>query len=98
MADQGITWLKKHRAFSPDKPFFMYWAPGGVHGPHHVTATWADKYRGQFNQGWDKLREEVFARQKTLGWIPANAHSHRAIRLCPPGRTFRKRNARSKLD
>ncbi|MEI2726180.1 MAG: arylsulfatase [Verrucomicrobiota bacterium] len=72
MAEQGITWLKKHRAFAPDKPFFMYWAPGGVHGPHHVTAPWADKYTGKFDQGWDKLREETFARQKALGWIPAN--------------------------
>jgi arylsulfatase len=73
MADRGIAWLKKHRAFSPDKPFFMYWAPGGVHGPHHINASWADKYKGKFDQGWDKLREEVFARQKMLGWIPANA-------------------------
>jgi arylsulfatase A-like enzyme len=72
MADQAISWLKKHRAFSPDKPFFMYWAPGGVHGPHHVNAQWADKYKGKFDQGWDKLREEIFARQKALGWIPAN--------------------------
>jgi arylsulfatase len=73
MAEKGIDWLKKHRSFSPDKPFFMYWAPGGVHGPHHVAAEWADKYRGKFDQGWDKLREEIFARQKKLGWIPANA-------------------------
>ncbi len=72
MADKGITWLKKHRAFTPDKPFFMYWAPGGVHGPHHVTQDWADKYKGKFDQGWDKLREEIFARQKKLGWIPAD--------------------------
>jgi arylsulfatase A-like enzyme len=72
LADQGITWLKKHRAFAPDKPFFMYWAPGGVHGPLHVNAQWADKYKGKFDQGWDKLREETFARQKALGWIPAN--------------------------
>ena len=72
MVAKGITWLKKHRAFSPDKPFFMYWAPGGVHGPHHVNAVWADKYKGKFDQGWDKLREETFARQKALGWIPAN--------------------------
>jgi arylsulfatase A-like enzyme len=72
MAEQAITWLKKHRSFSPDKPFFMYWAPGGVHGPHHVNAEWADKYKGKFDQGWDKLREEIFARQKALGWIPAN--------------------------
>lgn len=71
MADKGITWLKKHRAFAPDKPFFMYWAPGGVHGPHHVAAEWADRYKGKFDQGWDQLREEIFARQKQLGWIPA---------------------------
>lgn len=73
MAEKGITWLKQHRAFSPDKPFFMYWAPGGVHGPHHVFQPWADKYKGKFDQGWDKLREEIFARQKQLGWIPADA-------------------------
>ena len=72
MVDQSIAWLKKHRAFSPDKPFFMYWAPGGVHGPHHVAQQWADKYKGKFDQGWDKLREEVFARQKAMGWIPAD--------------------------
>jgi arylsulfatase A-like enzyme len=72
MAAQAISWLKKHRAFSPDKPFFMYWAPGAAHGPHHVTAQWADRYKGKFDQGWDKLREEIFARQKQLGWIPAN--------------------------
>jgi arylsulfatase len=72
MADKGIEWLRKHRAFAPDKPFFMYWAPGGVHGPHHVNAMWADKYKGKFDQGWDKLREETFARQKALGWIPAD--------------------------
>ncbi len=72
MAAQAITWLKKHRAFAPDKPFFMYWAPGGAHGPHHVAKEWAQKYHGKFDQGWDKLREEVFARQKQLGWIPAD--------------------------
>ena len=73
MAAQAITWLKKHRAFAPDKPFFMYWAPGGVHGPHQVFQEWTNKYKGKFDQGWDKLREEIFARQKQLGWIPANA-------------------------
>ncbi|MBI5364756.1 MAG: arylsulfatase [Planctomycetes bacterium] len=73
MAEKGITWLKKHRAFAPDKPFFMYWSPGGVHGPHHVNAQWADKYKGKFDQGWDKLRGEIFARQKALGWIPADS-------------------------
>lgn len=72
MADKGLAWLKKRRAFAPDKPFFMYWAPGGAHGPHHVAKEWAQKYKGKFDQGWDKLREEIFARQKALGWIPAS--------------------------
>ena len=54
----------------PDKPFFMYYAPGATHAPHHVPKEWADKYKGKFDQGWDKLREETFARQKKLGVIP----------------------------
>ena len=72
MVERSVKWLKQHRAFAPDKPFFMYWAPGGVHGPHHVARKWADKYKGKFDQGWDKLREETFARQKQRGWIPAD--------------------------
>ncbi|AUB84677.1 arylsulfatase [Candidatus Thiodictyon syntrophicum] len=71
LADQTITWLRKHRAFAPDKPFFVYWAPGAGHGPHHIFKEWADKYRGQFDAGWDQLRERTFAQQKALGWIPA---------------------------
>lgn len=70
MAEKAITWLKQHRSFSPDQPFLMYWAPGAAHGPHHVFPEWAKKYRGKFDQGWDKLRKEIFARQKQLGWIP----------------------------
>jgi arylsulfatase A-like enzyme len=73
LADQAIKWLRKHRAFAPDKPFFMYWAPGAAHGPHHVSKEWADKYKGQFDAGWDRLRERTFAQQKALGWIPADA-------------------------
>lgn len=72
MADKGIAWLKRHRAFSPDKPFFMYWAPGAAHGPHHVFPKWTAKYKGKFDGGWDALRERTFKRQKELGWIPAN--------------------------
>jgi len=70
LADRAITWMKRHRAFSPDKPFLMYWAPGAAHGPHHIFKEWADKYKGQFDDGWDVLRERVFERQKELGWIP----------------------------
>ena len=72
MADKAITWMRKHHAFSPDKPFLMYWAPGAAHGPHHIFKEWADKYKGQFDDGWDALRERTFKRQKELGWIPAD--------------------------
>ena len=73
LADQALTWMKRHQAFSPDKPFFMYWAPGAGHGPHHIFKEWADKYKGKFDDGWDALRERTFKRQKELGWIPADA-------------------------
>jgi arylsulfatase len=73
LADKAITWIKRHQAFSPDKPFLLYWAPGAGHGPHHIGKEWADKYKGKFDDGWDAMRERVFARQKQLGSIPANA-------------------------
>ncbi len=73
LADDGIRWLRHHKAFQPDKPFLMYWAPGAVHGPFHIMKEWADKYKGKFDDGWDKYRERVFARQKEKGWIPQNA-------------------------
>ena len=72
LAGQAIKWLRKHRAFAPDKPFFMYWAPGAGHGPHHIFKEWADRYKGQFDNGWDQLRGRTFAQQKALGWIPAD--------------------------
>lgn len=72
LADQTITWLRQHRSFAPDKPFFIYWAPGAAHGPHHIAGAKADAYDGKFDDGWDVMRERVFARQKELGWIPAD--------------------------
>jgi arylsulfatase A-like enzyme len=72
LAGRAITWMRRHRAFTPDKPFLMYWAPGAAHGPHHIFKEWADKYKGQFDDGWDVLRERIFARQKALGWIPTD--------------------------
>jgi arylsulfatase A-like enzyme len=72
LADKAIEWMKRHEAFSPDKPFFLYWAPGAAHGPHHIFKEWADKYKGKFDDGWDVMRERIFKRQKELGWIPAN--------------------------
>jgi arylsulfatase len=72
MTDKAINWIGQEKALMPDKPFFVYFAPGATHAPHHVPQEWADKYKGKFDQGWDKLREETFARQKKLGVIPPN--------------------------
>jgi arylsulfatase len=73
IAQDAINWLREQKAYAPDKPFFMYWAPGASHGPHQVMKEWADKYKGKFDDGWDKYRERVFARAKSKGWIPQNA-------------------------
>ena len=70
ITDRAIAWVRQQRLLAGDKPFFMYFAPGATHAPHHVPKEWADKYKGKFDQGWDKLREETFARQKKLGVIP----------------------------
>ena len=70
MTDKAIDWIGQQKSLAPDKPFFIYFAPGATHAPHHVPKEWADKYKGKFDQGWDKLREETFARQKKLGVIP----------------------------
>ena len=72
LADKAVGWLKQHRAYAPDKPFLMYWAPGAGHGPHQIFKEWADKYKGKFDDGWDAMRERIFTRQKELGWIPAD--------------------------
>jgi arylsulfatase A-like enzyme len=73
MTDRAIEWIGQQRVLMPDKPFFVYYAPGATHAPHHVPKEWADKYAGRFDKGWDKLREEIFARQKQLGVIPKDA-------------------------
>ena len=72
LAQRGVDWLRRHQAFAPDKPFLLYWAPGAGHGPHQIFKDWADKYKGKFDNGWDAYRDRVFARQKQLGWIPAD--------------------------
>ncbi len=73
LADDAISWLRKQKALQPDKPFYMYWASGAIHGPHHIMKEWADKYKGKFDDGWDAYRERVFKRAKQKGWIPADA-------------------------
>ncbi|WP_396898703.1 arylsulfatase [Mycolicibacterium sp.] len=70
LADDAISWLRRHKAFNADKPFFMYWASGCLHGPHHIMKEWADKYAGKFDDGWDAYRQRVFERAKDKGWIP----------------------------
>jgi len=73
MTDRAIDWVRQQKALMPDKPFFMYYVPGATHAPHHVPTEWSEKYRGKFDQGWDRLREEIFARQKDLGVVPEDA-------------------------
>jgi len=73
MADEAIHWLNQLNSIEPDKPFFVYYVPGGTHAPHHPTPEWIEKFKGKFDGGWNKYREETFARQKQLGVIPANA-------------------------
>jgi arylsulfatase A-like enzyme len=73
MTDKAVSWMRQQKALMGDKPFFMYFAPGACHAPHHVPKQWADKYKGKFDQGWDKLREEILVRQKKLGVVPQNA-------------------------
>lgn len=70
MTDKAIRWIRQQKALMGDKPFFVYFAPGATHAPHHVPAEWSAKYKGKFDQGWDTLREEILARQKKLGVVP----------------------------
>src|SRR5215217_2996308 len=72
MTNQAVSWMKFQKALSPDKPFYIYYAPGAAHAPHHVPTEWRDKYKGKFDQGWDKVREEILERQKKLGVVPAD--------------------------
>jgi arylsulfatase A-like enzyme len=83
LADKAIQWVRRQKSLVPDKPFFMYFAPGATHAPHHVPKEWSDKYRGRFDQGWDKLREETFARQKKLGVIPPDCELTRRHPVIP---------------
>lgn len=72
MAEKCVTWIAQQKAAAPDKPFFVYWAPGAGHSPHHVSKEWADRYEGKFDHGWDRQREITFERQKQLGVIPSD--------------------------
>ncbi len=71
MTNNAISWVRFQQALTPEKPFFIYFAPGATHAPHHVPKEWIDKYKGKFDQGWDKMREETLERQKKLGIVPS---------------------------
>jgi arylsulfatase A-like enzyme len=73
LVNDALHWVREHDAVANEKPFFLYFATGATHAPHQVPKVWIDKYKGQFDRGWDKLRDESFARQKAAGIIPANA-------------------------
>ncbi|MFN5066239.1 MAG: arylsulfatase [Aphanizomenon sp.] len=80
MTEKAIKWVKQQKSLMPDKPFFMYFAPGACHAPHHVPKDWADNYKGKFDQGWEEIREATFKKQKELGIIPNDA-----LLSAPPG-------------
>jgi arylsulfatase len=73
LADEVITYIHKEKSVTPDRPVFVYYAPGATHAPHHVPAEWMARFKGQFDQGWDKYREQAFQRQLELGVIPADS-------------------------
>jgi arylsulfatase len=73
ITDKAISYIAKQKAAAPDKPFFLYYAPGATHAPHQVDTSWSNQYKGKFDEGWDVFREKVFENQKKRGFIPANA-------------------------
>jgi arylsulfatase A-like enzyme len=73
MTNQAVAWVKYQKALTPDKPFFVYFAPGATHAPHHAPAEWIAHWKGKFDQGWDQLREEILARQIASGIVPKGA-------------------------
>lgn len=86
MTDKAIGWVEYQKSLTPDKPFFIHFAPGAVHAPHQVPKEWIDKYRGKFDQGWDKLRDETLARQKQLGVVPPDTKLARSRSLSKTGK------------
>lgn len=83
LAAHAVVWLQKHESYAPDKPFFMYFATGGAHGPHHVAPEWIAKYKGKFDNGYEAMRERIFSRQKAMGWIPQNSELTKRVESMP---------------
>jgi arylsulfatase A-like enzyme len=95
MTDRTIDWVRQQKALMADKPFFVYFALGATHAPHHVPTEWSDRYKGRFDRGWDQLREETFARQKQLGVVPADAELTARPAEIPAWTTCPMRSSRS---
>ena len=93
MTDKAINWIGQQKALIPDKPFFVYFAPGATHAPHHVPKEWADKYKGKFDQGWDKLREETSPARKSWASFRRIANSRRGTKKSPRGMTCLPRSS-----
>jgi arylsulfatase len=91
LADDAMHWLHNQKAAAPDKPFFMYYAPGSAHAPHQAPAEWIAKFSGRFDMGWDKLRETIFAQQKAQGIIPAAAGGDSGVGFAERGTAARQR-------
>ena len=91
MTEQAIDWIKQQKALMPDKPFFVYYAPGATHAPHHVRPEWSDKYKGKFDDGWDTLREAHVRAPEGARGDPARTRSSPSVRRrSPRGTTCRR--------
>src|SRR6185437_11309133 len=73
MTNQALAWMQAQHSLTPDKPFFVYFATGALHAPHHVPKEYIDQYKGKFDEGWDVLNKQTFEHQKSMGIIPQNA-------------------------
>ena len=85
LANKAITWIKAEKSLAPDKPFFVYYAPGASHAPLQAPKAWIDKFKGQFDMGWDRYREIVLERQKKLGVVPQDTKLTPRPARFPPG-------------
>ena len=84
LADRAVDWVRTQKALAPDKPFFLYFAPGATHAPHHVPLEWADRYAGRFADGWDEQRRSIFARQQEMGIVPPDSQLTERPDVIPP--------------
>jgi arylsulfatase A-like enzyme len=85
MGDHAIARIQMSHAVAPDKPWVTYYAPGTAHAPHHAPKEWIAKFKGKFDMGWDKMREETLARQKAMGIVPANTSLRRGLKISRHG-------------